>query len=537
MLLALAFETWQPEDMDVATRRPRIGALRDMSLRRRLVLVLWASGGLVALLGVIVGLQYIASYNGALRVQEQLTPAAELADNLLLAQSAASGDLSDYVLTDRARALTAHEMSVDMADSLIRALEVTLEGDPPLLGQLAGLRAAQQVWINEDATPTLALMAEGRAGAAARATNLPKAWESFDSMIAATVDLRDSIEDKRSQARATTNSFARQLGFWLIVLAIALVTLAIAVSFAVNGWVIAPLLRLRREFTRAIQPPHTHPILPTGPPELQAAAHDAEELRRSLVVEIDEAKAARDGLEQDAPLVAAMRETISAPDHGEISGLRVAGTSLSVEGVLAGDWWDVIEVDDHTIGLVIADTSGHGPRATITALRFHDLLRASLKSGASPESVVRSSLHAIGSDDHFVTAVVGLIDVSTHEFTYVNAGHQPPVLITEQKDAVLCSRTGPLISSLGGQWRQSTVPFEPGSVLLAYTDGLVEGTAPEGGDVDTESMSRLIRAMDGPQRQDANEVLARVVSHIRESATDWNDDVTAVVVSCPVMAL
>ena len=512
--------------------------LRALPLRRRLAYVLAASTGLVFIIGLIVGIQYLASYNGAMNLQQRLTPAAELADNLLLAQSSASGDLSDYVLTDRKRALTAHETSVEMADSLIRSLEATFEGDPGLLGQLAGVRAAQQVWLNDDATPTLAFMAEGRTSEAARATNLPKAWDAFDSMIATTTDLRDSIEEQRMSARNTVDSFARQLGLWLFILAVVVVLLVALASMATSRWVLTPLTRLRRDLTRATRVPHTHPVATLGPPELQAVAADAEDLRRTLVAEIDEATAAREGLIQDAPLVAAMQDLMRPPSSSSMSGLTIAGTSSSAEGVLAGDWWDAIELDNHRLALVVADTSGHGTDAVLTALRTRDLLRAALTEGRSPAHALALALEGLTSEDNFVTAFVAIIDSANHSLTFSNAGHQPPVLITMDKDTEVLARTGPLLSSLSGRWEAQTTTFAPGSLLLAYTDGLIEGRAVDGGDLAAEDLSRIIRGLDGPIRQEPTEVLNRVVSHIRENASAWHrDDVTAVVVGCPVMAI
>ncbi len=512
--------------------------LRALPLRRRLAYVLAASTGLVFIIGLIVGIQYLASYNGAMNLQQRLTPAAELADNLLLAQSQASGDLSDYVLTDRKRALTAYETSIEIADSLTRSLEATFEGDPGLLGQLAGVRAAQQVWLNDDATPTLAFMADGKTSEAARATNLPKAWDSYDSMIATTTDLRDSIEEQRANARTTVDSFARQLGFWLFILAVVVVLLVAFASMATSRWILTPLVRIRRDLTRAARVPHTHPIATLGPPELQAVAGDAEDLRRTLVTEIDDANAAREGLVQDAPLVAAMQKVMAAPTSATVDGVVVAGTSTSAEGVLAGDWWDAIALDGGRLALVVADTSGHGTGAVLTALRTRDLLRAGINSGLTPAASMNMALSGISEDGNFVTAFVGVIDPNGHTLTYCNAGHQPPVIVTPDKESVIVGRTGPLLSSLGGDWADQTVDFAPGTLLLAYTDGLIEETSPSGGDLSADDLGRIIRALDAPIRQDPAEVLNRVVSHIREHASAWHrDDVTAVVAGCPVMAL
>ena len=94
------------------------------------------------------------------------------------------------------------------------------------------------------------------------------------------------------------------------------------------------------------------------------------------------------------------------------------------------------------------------------------------------------------------------------------------------------------MSSLGGSWEEQTVPFEPGSLLIAFTDGLVENRAPDGGDLNVDDVSRIVRGFERPVHLNSTEVLSRVVSHIREHAGNWDtDDVTAVVIGHPLMAL
>ena len=82
------------------------------------------------------------------------------------------------------------------------------------------------------------------------------------------------------------------------------------------------------------------------------------------------------------------------------------------------------------------------------------------------------------------------------------------------------------------------MPFEVGDLLLAFTDGLIEGHGPEGTDLETEDLARLIKAMDAPIRRDPAEVVARVISQVRERAGNWSrDDMTAVTVVHSGMAL
>src|SRR6056297_1380755 len=521
--------------------------LQDLPLRKRLLVGFVGIAAALAVIGVVVGVQYLVTYSGAVRLQERLTPAAELADNLLLAQSSASGDLSDYVLTDRNRARNAHLDSVSDADAFMRALEATLDQDAALLGQLAGVRAAQQVWLNDDATPTLELMAEGDQRGAARATNRAAAWESFDAMIAATFDFREAILIERNTARDRVDSFARQLGWWLAILALAVLVIAASSFVALQSWVLQPLRAIRRDIRKAAGESHVHPVAETGPPDLRAVAKDTEYLRRSLVAEIDEARAARTGLAQDAPLVAQMHSAFEQRTPAQLAGVQVAGTSSSAEGVLAGDWWDTIEVDANRLALVIADTSGHGTSAIITALRVKDLLRGALATGLEPSAAAELAAVSCRDDDNFVTAFIAIIDISATSansdisagsMTFTNAGHQPAVIVTADKETALCEGTGPLLSSLGGSWSQRTVPFNTGDCLIAFTDGLIEGHGADRSYLGPEDISRTIRSLDPPVRQDAHELLARVIASIRARSTTWQrDDVTAVALSRPVMAI
>ena len=112
------------------------------------------------------------------------------------------------------------------------------------------------------------------------------------------------------------------------------------------------------------------------------------------------------------------------------------------------------------------------------------------------------------------------------------------MLVTADKETVLCEGTGPLLSSLGGSWRQETVPLGRGDCLLAFTDGLIEGHGADGTDLEPDDISRIIRSLDAPVRQDADEVLARVMAGIRSRSATWQrDDVTALTVCRSVMAI
>jgi len=261
-------------------------------------------------------------------------------------------------------------------------------------------------------------------------------------------------------------------------------------------------------------------------------AMDAEALRRGLVREIDEARAAREGLMQDAPLVAAMERELAAPAEVLLADLDVFGTSQSAEGVMAGDWWDPIKGPNGTLIVVVADVSGHGPQATVTALRVRSILRSALLAGLGPAQAVQMAADSFTDDPHFVTGIVLVLDPAARHLRWVNAGHHPAIVVAHDKTTTLCEPTGPLISSLGGAWTTREQHFGPGDVVLAFTDGLVESRNTDGDELESAMVSQFIRGLDAPMRENPRELITRLLAQVRHRAADWRrDDVTLAAVA------
>jgi serine phosphatase RsbU (regulator of sigma subunit) len=255
-------------------------------------------------------------------------------------------------------------------------------------------------------------------------------------------------------------------------------------------------------------------------------------LRRGLVREIDEARAAREGLMQDAPLVAAMERELTAPAEITLADLTVFGTSQSAEGVMAGDWWDPIKGPEGTLIVVVADVSGHGPQATVTALRVRSIMRSALMAGLPPVQAVQMATDSFTDDPHFITGIILVIDAPRRTLTWVNAGHHPAIVVAYDKATTLCEPTGPLISSLGGSWTARELAFGPGDVVLAFTDGLVESRNADGDELESAMVSQFIRSLDAPVRENPQELITRLLAQVRHRAADWRrDDVTLVAVA------
>ena len=507
-----------------------------MTLRIRALL---ASGiALVALLvmGAVVFAQFTLTAAGGHAIQDALSPATDATAGLSLAQADASGSLSDFIMLERPRSLAGYRDSIAQATSLLDQLDAAIPDDEiELMSLLASARVSQDAWVATDAEPSIAAMVAGQQAKAVRITNAKAAWTAYDAMTAASTDLAKAVNRARNEAADAVRGFTAFLGLTLLVVGVLVLLGLLAFVLGVQQWVLTPLRLLRGDLQKAAREAgHQSPIRPVGPPELRDVSGDAELLRRGLVSEIDEARAAREGLAQDAPLVAAMAAELTAPAV-VVPGVNVAGVSTSAEGVMAGDWWDQVARPDGTLAIVVADVSGHGPEASVTAVRVRSVLRAGLESGLPLETVVEMGAASCADDTHFVTGILLVVDPVGGTVSWLNAGHHPAILVTEDKEASLCEPTGPLISSLGGAWTVRSRYFRPGDVLVAFTDGLVESRNADGDELESSMVSQFIRGLDLWVRQDPDELIARLLGQVRHRAADWRrDDVTLVAAARPL---
>jgi serine phosphatase RsbU (regulator of sigma subunit)/CHASE3 domain sensor protein len=489
----------------------------------------------LGLMGIALVAQYGLTAAVNIGIQEQLSPVVDDSAALTLAQANASGALSDYVMLNRAASLDSYRQSIGQATTILADIAKSVADDPDLTAVVTKARTAQRAWVKADADPTIAYMEAGKPKRAMKQTGSDAAWSAYVDMTTASTALHDAANESRDQAIAAASTFTRLLGFTLLFVGICVLLGLAAFYTGLHLWVLAPLSTLRESMQRTTREPgHTDPVRAVGPPELRAVGVDAEHLRRELVREIDDARAAREGLVQDAPLVAAMQRELGGTGTQTIPGLVVDGSSQSAEGVVAGDWWDSIPRPDGTLALVVADVSGHGPQASVTALRVRSVLRSALVHGLPADEAVAMATESCADDTHFVTAIVIMIDVTAGTLSWCNAGHHPAIIVTHDKDAALCEPTGPLISSLGGEWSMRSQAFGAGDVVVAFTDGLVESRNAEGDELESSKVAQFIRGADAPVREQPAELIARLLAQVRHRAADWRrDDVTVVAAARP----
>jgi anti-sigma regulatory factor (Ser/Thr protein kinase) len=152
-----------------------------------------------------------------------------------------------------------------------------------------------------------------------------------------------------------------------------------------------------------------------------------------------------------------------------------AGSELLEVG---GDWYDTFVLPDDRIGLVVGDVVGHGVEAAAAMGRVRSALAALAQQGLSPGRVLaqldRFAAGPSGVD--FATVCYAVLDPGTRELAYASAGHPPILVVTPDGETrwLEGGRSVPVFAGLEGEREEAVEILRPGSMLVLYSDGLVE---------------------------------------------------------------
>ena len=146
-----------------------------------------------------------------------------------------------------------------------------------------------------------------------------------------------------------------------------------------------------------------------------------------------------------------------------------------------GELYDFFMTDESHIAVVIADVSGKGVPAALFMVIAKTLIKNYAQTGMTPAEVfttVNKTLCDGNDAGLFVTAWMGVLDLKSGKLTYVNAGHNPPMLKQGDGDfEYLKSPAGFVLAGLETiKYKQKELFLEPGNRLLLYTDGITEAT-------------------------------------------------------------
>jgi len=190
-----------------------------------------------------------------------------------------------------------------------------------------------------------------------------------------------------------------------------------------------------------------------------------------------------------------------------------------------GDFYDVFQLEDGKVGLVLGDVAGHGRDALARTALLRYTLRAYLETGLEPRIAMRLAGETLDHDldAGFATAAVALYDPEAGTLTFSCAGHPPPILLgPPAHDPVVACSAPPIGVGERTGLRQTTVALPVGSIACFFTDGLAEARV-DGELFGRERLASLIEELNGDITAGA------LLESIRAEVHSMPDDMAACV--------
>ncbi len=214
------------------------------------------------------------------------------------------------------------------------------------------------------------------------------------------------------------------------------------------------------------------------------------------------------------------------------AGYDIAGLNLPAWDI-GGDYFDYLVLADGRLGLVIADVSGKGVPAALLMATFRAALRSEVRKNR-PIAEIIQDVHATLVDSidlsRFVSTVFGTLEPGTGTFSYVNCGHNAPLLLHARGGCDVLTAHRPALGMFGGAAvAPATAMLDPGDTLLLYTDGVIEIADAADTAFGEERLEGVLR---DAASKPAEAIVAAVVdaTHAFSGRERYDDDFTLLVV-------
>jgi PAS domain S-box-containing protein len=203
-------------------------------------------------------------------------------------------------------------------------------------------------------------------------------------------------------------------------------------------------------------------------------AERTEQLKNAMAREQEVVKE-RERIEQELRVARMIQHTLLPKSLPELEAYKIAVHYQPAREV-GGDFYDLLQLPDGRLGLIVGDVSGKGVPAAIVMAITRTMLRSAYHLGSPGEILkkVNDDLFPDIPPNVFVTCLAALLDNKTGRLQYANAGHDPPFVRHAGGVGKLRATGMPLGLMAGMTYEQKEITLQPGENVLLYSDGLAE---------------------------------------------------------------
>jgi sigma-B regulation protein RsbU (phosphoserine phosphatase) len=243
-------------------------------------------------------------------------------------------------------------------------------------------------------------------------------------------------------------------------------------------------------------------------------------------------KSRRELARQEAEVTFALQvqQALLPKEFPEGEGLEFAAVCVPARGI-SGDYYDVLRTPEGRLVFVIADVSGKGISAAILMSNVHAVLRILTASSHSPSEVcskLNRHFHQVAADSRFATLFYGEWNPADRHLAFINAGHNPPLLIGAGRRQRLEAGGPPLGIFPDTDYQVGSLGLEPGDLLVLYSDGITDAGVDRG---EPYGEARLEALVTGQREKRLGEIQRDLLATARAwSRGEAEDDMTLLLV-------
>jgi len=222
----------------------------------------------------------------------------------------------------------------------------------------------------------------------------------------------------------------------------------------------------------------------------------------------------------------------------QISGYQIA-TAWQPARTVAGDYYDVLDFGDDSVGICIADVAGKGLPAAMLMSNLQAAVRGLASPALSPERLcdrLNTLVCRNIANDRFITLFYAYLDGPARRLRYANAGHNRPVIVHRDGSSSRPAEGGGVLGVFELQtYTMGVQELMPGDRIVFFTDGVTEASPPAtaiGQDEDEFGEARLIELMARHREASAEDLRSLILQAVGDYCRgNWHDDATLIVVA------
>lgn len=239
----------------------------------------------------------------------------------------------------------------------------------------------------------------------------------------------------------------------------------------------------------------------------------------------------REIIEKELDIATEIQQSFLPKEVPDVGGMEVSVKMITARQV-GGDLYDMVQLDDKTLGIMLGDVSGKGVPAALYMARVVSVFKTYVRDGAADVVLKKLNDRLVNeaSSNLFVTLTFMIFDTEKNEANFAIGGHLPTILLEPDGEVKLLDvDEGMPIGLIESGFARGDVKYKPGSIFILYTDGVTEAMDIKGEMFEEDRLVSVVKKMKGKTPEEIVDAILKAVKNF-EGKAKQHDDITVMAI-------